>query len=78
MRVSNIVRLGVKELWRLVRDPMMLILIIYAFTVSIYTASRAQPETLNLAALAIVDEDHSPVSARIITRSIHPISPYRG
>jgi ABC-2 type transport system permease protein len=67
MRISNIVRLGVKELWGLVRDPMMLILIIYAFTVSIYTASRAQPETLNLAALAIVDEDHSPVSARIIT-----------
>jgi len=67
MRTSNIIQLGVKELWGLVRDPMMLILIVYAFTVSIYTASRAQPETLNQAALAIVDEDKSPASTRIIT-----------
>jgi ABC-2 type transport system permease protein len=67
MRVSNIVQLGVKELRGLSRDPAMLILIVYAFTVSIYTSSRAQPETLNRAALAIVDEDNSPVSTRIIT-----------
>jgi len=31
------------------------------------TASKSQPETLNQAALAFVDEDKSPVSARIIT-----------
>ena len=66
MRTSNIIQLGVKELWGLLRDPMLLILIVYAFTVSIYTASRAQPETLNQAALAIVDEDKSPASTRII------------
>src|SRR5215475_10591032 len=42
-------------------------LIVYAFTISIYASSRAQPETLNRAALAIVDEDNSPVSTRIIT-----------
>jgi ABC-2 type transport system permease protein len=67
MRIGNIVELGVKELWSLVRNPMLLILIIYAFSVSIYTASRARPETLNRAAIAIVDEDKSPVSSRIIT-----------
>lgn len=67
MRTSNIIQLGVKELWGLYRNPMMLVLILYAFTVSIYTASRAQPETLNQAALAIVDEDTSPASTRIIT-----------
>ena len=39
----------------------------YAFTISIYTASKAMPETLNRAAIAIVDEDRSPVSSRIIT-----------
>ncbi|RTE94257.1 ABC transporter permease [Bradyrhizobium sp. LVM 105] len=67
MRVSNIIQLGVKELRGLLRDPMMQILIAYAFTVSIYTASRSQPETLNQAALAIVDEDNSPASTRIVT-----------
>ena len=67
MRVSNIAQLGLKELRGLSRDPALLILIVYAFTISIYTSSRAQPETLNRAALAIVDEDNSPVSTRIIT-----------
>jgi len=66
MRGSNVLHLGVKELWSLARDPMMLVLIAFAFTVSIYTASTAMPETLNKAPIAIVDEDRSPLSARIV------------
>ncbi|WP_322515176.1 ABC transporter permease [Rhodopseudomonas palustris] len=67
MRIANIVELGVKELRGLLRDPMMLALIVYSFTVSIYTGSKALPETLNHAAISIVDEDQSPVSQRIVT-----------
>jgi len=66
MRASNVLQLGIKELRGVARDPMLIALILYAFTVSIYTASRAMPETLNRAVLAIVDEDRSPVAARII------------
>jgi len=62
---ANIRRLGVKELWSLARDPMMLGLIAYTFTVSIYIAATAMPETLHQAPLAIVDEDASPLSARL-------------
>ena len=65
MRATNIYRLGIKELRGLGRDPMLLVLIAYAFTFSVYTASRAMPETLNRAAIAIVDEDRSPASVRI-------------
>ncbi len=65
MRAANILHLGVKELRSLLRDPMMLVLIAYAFTVSVYTAATAMPETLNKAPIAIVDEDRSPLSARI-------------
>lgn len=65
MRLATIYRLGVKELWGLARDPALLILIAYAFSVSIYIASNAMPETLSRAAIAIVDEDRSPLSARI-------------
>jgi len=72
MRGANILQLGVKELRGLARDPMLLILIVYSFTVSIYTASTAMPETLNRAAIAIVDEDQSPVSSRIITAFYPP------
>ena len=64
--IANIWRLGIKELWSLVRDPMMLVLIVYTFTVSIYVAATAMPESLHKAAIAIVDEDDSPLSARII------------
>ena len=67
MRGANILNLGVKELRGLARDPMLVVLILYAFTLSIYTASTSMPETLNKAAIAIVDEDQSPVSSRILT-----------
>ncbi len=72
MRVANVYNLGVKELRGLARDRMLLILIVYAFTAAIYTAATAQPETLNRAAIAIVDEDQSPVSSRIITAFYPP------
>lgn len=67
----NIYRLGIKELWSLVRDPVMMVLIAYTFTVSIYVAATAMPESLHNAPIAIVDEDGSPLSARIIS-SFYP------
>lgn len=66
MRASNILNLGVKELRGLWRDRGLLILIVYAFTFAVYAGSRAVPETLNNAPIAIVDEDRSPLSERII------------
>jgi ABC-2 type transport system permease protein len=72
MHRSNIFQLGIKELRGLLRDPMLLVLIVYAFTISIYTASRAMPETLNQAPIAIVDEDRSPVSTRIVSAFYPP------
>ena len=65
IRRNNVFRLGVKELWSLVRDPIMLVLIAYTFTVAIYVAATAMPESLHNAPIAIVDEDGSPLSARI-------------
>ena len=63
--LANTWRLGIKELWSLRRDPAMLVLIVYVFTVGVYTAATAMPETLNNAPIAIVDEDRSPLSQRI-------------
>ena len=70
--LANIYRLGVKELWSLWRDPMMLILIIYVFTVAVYTAANAMPETLNRAPIAVVDEDDSALSRQIISAFYPP------
>ncbi|WP_284338185.1 ABC transporter permease [Comamonas sp. NoAH] len=70
--LKNIWRLGVKELWSLWRDPVMLILIIYTFTLSVYTTASAMPETLHHAPIAIVDEDQSPLSTRIASAFYPP------
>jgi len=71
IRSKNVFRLGVKELWNLARDPMMLALIVYTFTLAIYAAATAMPESLHNAPIAIVDEDDSPLSARIVA-SFYP------
>jgi ABC-2 type transport system permease protein len=65
MRLGNLFQLGIKELRGLARDPMLLVLIVYSFTLAVYAGARALPETLNRAVIAIVDEDHSPISTRI-------------
>jgi ABC-type multidrug transport system permease subunit len=65
VRASNILHLGVKELRSLARDPVMLLLILWGFAAAIYAAATVMPETLNRAAIGIVDEDWSPLSTRI-------------
>lgn len=65
MRPANILYLAVKELRSLARDPIMLVLIVYSFTIAVYSAATAMPEVLSKAPIAIVDEDQSPLSIRI-------------
>ena len=72
MRWRNIGHLGIKELRSLLRDPMMLVLIVYSFSFAIYTAATAMPETLQKAPIAIVDEDRSPLSERIVDGFMSP------
>ncbi|KVG57707.1 ABC transporter permease [Burkholderia territorii] len=71
-RLLVIFRLGVKELWSLGRDPILLALIVYTFSASIYVAATARPETLHKVPIAIVDEDASPLSARIAAAFFPP------
>lgn len=71
MRLSNVFHLGIKEFRSLARDPIMLALILFAFTFAIYSGATAIPETLNRATIAIVDEDHSPLSEKI-TDAFYP------
>jgi ABC-2 type transport system permease protein len=70
--LANVYRLGVKELWSLARDPMMIVFIVYAFTLAIHTAATAEPETLNKVPIAIVDEDGSALATRIVSAFYPP------
>ena len=64
--MANIRHLGVKELRSLAREPILLGLIVYSFTASVYAATPAVPETLNKAPIGIVDQDRSPLSMPIV------------
>ena len=70
--IANNYRLGVKELWSLWRDPMLLVLIVYVFTFAVYTSATAMPDTLHKTPIAIVDEDDSPLSQRIVSAFYPP------
>jgi ABC-2 type transport system permease protein len=65
VHVSNVFRLTIKELRSLRSDPIMLLLVAYAFTIAIYAAATgASTEATNLS-VGIVDEDRSDLSRRI-------------
>lgn len=68
---ANILHLGIKELRSLWRDPALILLILYAFTLSVYISATAMPETPHRATIGIVDEDRSQASQRIID-AFHP------
>ena len=71
--IKNIYRLGVKEIIGLCRDWLMLVLIFYSFTVAIVVSSRSQPDSLNKATIAIVDDDQSQLSKRISDAFMPPM-----
>ena len=70
--VKHIYHLGIKELWSLFRDPMLMAVMIFMFTGQIYIAGTAMPETMHKIPIAIVDEDVSQLSSRIVSAFYPP------
>jgi len=68
----NIFHLGIKELRSLGRDTLMLALILFSFTGQVYLTAAGMPESLHKAPIAIVDEDRSPLSSRIVNAFYPP------
>ena len=64
MRLTNVYRLGLKELISLRYDPVLVFLIVYAFTFAIIAPARGVKLELENASVAVVDEDRSQLSAR--------------
>lgn len=72
-RLESIFRLGRKELASLARDFALLGLIIYAFTYAVYGPAKGARMELRNASVAIVDEDHSALSARLGDALLPPL-----
>ncbi len=70
--LKNIIYLGMKELRSLMRDKAMLALIVFAFTISIYSSATVTSGSLHLAPIAIADQDRSQLSERIINSFYEP------
>lgn len=64
-QIKNIYRLGIKELFSLRYDPVMVFLIIYFFTVAVYMPATSSKMDVRNASVAMVDEDRSHLSHRI-------------
>ncbi|CAN7416121.1 ABC transporter permease [Phenylobacterium sp. LjRoot164] len=72
-QLAHIFHLGLKELLSLARDPVLLFLIVYSFTFSVYTpAKRAVMDVVN-ASIAIVDEDNSEAARNIKEAMLPPM-----
>ena len=64
--LQNIYFLGIKEFFSLLRDWAMMGVIVFMFTGAVLADARAKPDTLSNAAIAVVDEDQSALSQRLI------------
>lgn len=65
-RLSNIFWLGVKELRSLRSDTVLVVFVLYAFTLAIYTQAKGTSSEVYNASIGFVDEDGSTLSRKII------------
>jgi ABC-2 type transport system permease protein len=65
-RLTNILQLGVKELRSLWFDMVLLGFLIWSFSFGLYESANSQSMELRNAPIAVVDEDRSPLSLRLI------------
>ena len=65
LRFANVFRLGVKELYSLSVDPILLVMIVYALSFAVYAQATGAKFEVEHVGVGFVDEDHSELSRRI-------------
>jgi ABC-2 type transport system permease protein len=70
--IANIYWLGTKELRSFLRDWVLLVLVIYSFSLAVIAQAQSSSQELHNASLAIVDEDNSELSRRIAHAFLPP------
>ena len=68
----NIYWLGLKEIRSLMSDTVMVVFVIYAFTLAIYTQATGTSSEVNNASIAFVDEDGSALSKELFNAFYPP------
>ena len=70
---QNIFRLVIKELRSIRADPVMLFLVVYAFTLAVYTVASGASTEVRDATVGVVDEDRSELSRQIVSALLPPL-----
>jgi ABC-2 type transport system permease protein len=70
--LKNIFWLGLKELRSLMSDVVMVVFVVYAFTLAIYVQATGTSSEVNNASIAFVDEDGSALSKEIMNAFYPP------
>ncbi len=70
--LKNIFWLGVKELRSLLSDTVMVVFVVYAFTLAIHVQATGTSSEVNNASIAFVDEDQSALSKEIFNAFYPP------
>jgi ABC-2 type transport system permease protein len=70
--LENILWLGLKEIRSLLSDKVMVVFVIYAFTLAIHVQATGTSSEVNNASIAFVDEDESTLSKEIINAFYPP------
>ena len=68
----NILWLGLKEIRSLLSDFVMVIFVVYAFTLAIYVQATGTSSEVNNASIAFVDEDRSTLSKELFNAFYPP------
>jgi len=71
--LRRIWRLTIKELRSLAADPILLAFIFYVFTLAVYQIATGMKFEVDAARVAVVDEDHSELSRRIVAALLPPL-----
>src|SRR3974377_96986 len=71
-RATNILWLGIKELRSLASDPVLVVFILYAFSLAIISQARGVKSEVNNASIAFIDEDESQLSKELIAAFYPP------
>jgi len=74
--VGNLSQLVLKELRSIRADPLMLILVLYAFTIAVYTVTTGASTEVRDMPVGFVDEDHSSLSRQLGDALLPPL--FRG
>ena len=65
--------LGTKELRSFLHDTVLIVLVIYTFSLAVISQARSNAQELNKASIAVADEDSSPLSRRIMHAFLPPL-----